>query len=317
MRGNLRAHRYRNGRDTSRLDSPLQQPHGLVAHRSARCENDSIRALVAQPFCYHWCRCIAQETTIWNKAHEAKVHGRYSSDDTHVNKFLQVRCRHYSASPSHKDAMTLQFSTHPIGLLRSMFVRDVVADVIAVFEHPEFRPAACLDCYALPLFRRHKPVAATLDDQERTCYPLCHALQVELLQLIERILFVSGFETVNHRFAAYARAVSEIRGLVVWPAIFDGRLYALLKCGGTYGKLTAKTDAHQAHAGCVYIWPALKVVNGVFYGHLVIVAQGKLEFQLSLSRTVDGQHRQAPPQKVIAIPVQPFLHGIKSGHENH
>src|SRR5947209_19222480 len=76
---------------------------------------------------------------------------------------------------------TLQFSTHPIGLLRSMFVRDVVADVIAVFKHPEFCPAACLGGYALPLFRRHKPVAAALDDQERTCYPLCHPLQVELL----------------------------------------------------------------------------------------------------------------------------------------
>src|SRR5258707_3788574 len=90
MRGNLRAHRYRNGGDSSRLDSPLQQSHGLVAHRSARCENDSVRALVAQPFCYDWCRCIAQEATIWNKAHEAKVHGRYSSDDTHVHQIMQA-----------------------------------------------------------------------------------------------------------------------------------------------------------------------------------------------------------------------------------
>src|SRR5258706_5212881 len=118
-----------------------------------------------------------------------------------------------------------------------MFVRDVVADVIAVFKHPEFRSAACLGCYALPLFCRHKPVAAALDDQERTCYPLYHALQVELLQLIERILFVSSLEAVNHRVTAYAGAAFEVRCLPVLPANFNRGLYAMLKHGSPYSKL--------------------------------------------------------------------------------
>jgi hypothetical protein len=34
------------------------------------------------------------------------------------------------------DPSACQFLAHPIGLLWSMFVRDVVADVIAVLKHP-------------------------------------------------------------------------------------------------------------------------------------------------------------------------------------
>src|SRR5712691_11253190 len=97
----------------------------------------------------------------------------------------------------------VQFLAHPIGLLRSMFIRNVVADVIAILKHPQFRHAACLRCYALPLFRWYKSVATAHDDQQRACYLLRHTLQVEVLQLVESILLVSSFEAVDVRFPAY------------------------------------------------------------------------------------------------------------------
>src|ERR1700730_10381468 len=80
--------------------------------------------------------------------------------------------------------LRIQMLTHPIGLLRSMFVWYVVADVIAVLKHPQFCPAACLRRDALTLFRWHEPIAAALNDQQGACNLLRHSLQVELLQFV-------------------------------------------------------------------------------------------------------------------------------------
>src|ERR1700736_82599 len=60
--------------------------------------------------------------------------------------------------------LRIQMLTHPIGLLRSIFVWYVVADVIAVLKHPQSCPAACLRRDALTLFGWHKPVAAGLNN---------------------------------------------------------------------------------------------------------------------------------------------------------
>ena len=102
-----------------------------------------------------------------------------------------------------------------------MLVNDVVADVVAVLKHPEFRVAACLSRYTLPLFRRHKPVAPALDHQQRTPYFLRYPQQVELLQLVECVLLARSFEAVYHCFAAYHRTVFEIGSLVVRTTIFN------------------------------------------------------------------------------------------------
>ena len=82
-----------------------------------------------------------------------------------------------------------------------MLVRNVVADVIPVLKHPQLC-LYCFGCYALTLFRRHKHVATAMDYQQGALYLFRHTLQVELLQLVERILLVSGFEAVYLCFAA-------------------------------------------------------------------------------------------------------------------
>src|SRR5947209_6707689 len=99
-----------------------------------------------------------------------------------------------------------------------MFVRNIITDVIAILKHPQFRPAAGLCRYALPL--------------------LC------------------------------------------WHT-------------------------------------AVEVIDGVLDRNFVVKAQWKLEFHLSLTWAVDGQHRHPSPQKVIAIHVQFFFHRIQSRDENH
>jgi len=136
---------------------------------------------------------------------------------------------------------------HPVGLLWPMLVRNVVADVIPILKHPQL----CLDCfrrYALTLFRWHKPVATAMDYQQEALYLFRHTLQVELLQLVERILLVSGFEAVYLCFAAYHGAPFEVLSLIVRPTVFNRGLYPVLKSRGTYSELASKAHAHYTHA---------------------------------------------------------------------
>src|SRR2546430_1759136 len=198
-----------------------------------------------------------------------------------------------------------------------MFIRNIVTDVIAILKHPQFRPAAGLCRYAFPCLCWHQPVATTLDHQQRLLYLLHHTLQVESLQLVECLLLVGGFEPVNQRIAAYLRTPLEVFSLVVGPTVFDRRLDPLFKCGGTYNELSAKTHTHQTYPSRIHVWSALKVIDGVLDRNFVVKAQWELEFHLSLTWAINGQHRHPSPQKVVAINVQFFLHRIQSRDEYH
>src|SRR5579863_2581601 len=72
--------------------------------------------------------------------------------------------------------LRIQFLTHPVGLLGAMFVGDVVADVIAIFEHPEFGFAARLCRDTLALFGGDKPIVAALNDEQGTVYFIRYTL---------------------------------------------------------------------------------------------------------------------------------------------
>src|SRR5258706_2346286 len=108
--------------------------------------------------------------------------------------------------------------------------------------------------------RWHKPIPSSLDHQQGTCHLLLHALQVELLQCVERVLCVSGFEPVYHRVTAYLGASVEVLGLVVRSAVFNRRLYTAFKCRGTHGELTSQPHTHHAYAARIHVRPALKVI---------------------------------------------------------
>src|SRR5258708_18784888 len=151
--------------------------------------------------------------------------------------------------------------------------------------------------------RGHKPILSSLDYQQGTCHLLRHALQVELLQCVERVLCVSGFEPVYHRVAAYLGASIEILGLVVRSAVFNRRLYSMFKCRGTHGEVTPKTHTHQAHAARIHVRSALKVVDGITNRYFVIMTQWILKLHFSLTRPIDRQHPQPSFEKVIAIRV--------------
>ena len=104
-----------------------------------------------------------------------------------------------------------------------MFIRNVIADMVAVFKHPEFRPAACLRRYALTLYCWHKPVASALNNQQRALYFIRHPLQVELPQFVHGILYRCGFKAMNVRFAADYGALREALNGVIRAAVFNRR----------------------------------------------------------------------------------------------
>src|SRR5258708_13050425 len=173
-----------------------------------------------------------------------------------------VDCALYTFISRHVVILSIvQFFAHPVCLLRPVFIRNVVTDMVAILKHPQLCPAACFLCYAPSLRGWYKPIQCALDDQQRTLNLLRHTSQVELPQFVERILLVSGFETVNQRFAAYLRAPFEVLGLVIRSAVFNRAFYAVFKGRATYRELTAKPYAHPPHPPTIDIFPALKILN--------------------------------------------------------
>src|ERR1700726_1686699 len=82
----------------------------------------------------------------------------------------------------------------------------------------------------------------------------------------------------------------KVAGKIVSSRIGDGRFHPWLKCCRPWGVVTSETDAHHAHPVSIYIWSALKIVNGIANRHLEITAHWMLEFHLSLARAIDCQH---------------------------
>src|SRR5216683_2087687 len=121
---------------------------------------------------------------------------------------------------------------HPIGLPGSMLVRDVVADVVAVLEQPQFCPAARLCRDTFSLFCWHKPVAYSLDDEQGASNLLRHSLQVELLQFVHRVFNSRAFKAIDVRFAAYQGSLREVLAGVIRAAVLDGRPQFTLECSG-------------------------------------------------------------------------------------
>jgi hypothetical protein len=62
-----------------------------------------------------------------------------------------------------------------------MLIGNIVTDVVAILKKPEFCVFACFCRYALPLGWWHKPILASLDNEQWACNLLRYTLQVELL----------------------------------------------------------------------------------------------------------------------------------------
>src|ERR1039457_5884456 len=80
---------------------------------------------------------------------------------------------------------------HPVRHHRSVFVGDVVADMIAVRVH-EQRGVGCLTCDSFRLCGREEAVARAMDHEQRLRHLVQDALEVESICLIPRLVLVGG-----------------------------------------------------------------------------------------------------------------------------
>src|SRR5947208_10563667 len=95
------------------------------------------------------------------------------------------------------ERLRVQPAAHPVGLLRPVLVNDVVADVVAVLKHPEFRYFTRLCRHPRCVRRGNKSIPASHDDQQRTVYLLHHALEIKCLQFRARFRLACSFEPVG------------------------------------------------------------------------------------------------------------------------
>src|SRR5579875_2843595 len=121
---------------------------------------------------------------------------------------------------------------------------------------------------------------------------------------------------MHHRSATDERAIFEIGGLIIRATVLYRGPHTLLKNSRARRKLTAETHPHQTYTLCIHIGTALKIVDGIAHWHFIIMAQREGKFHLTLTWPIDGQHRHAAPQKILAIEVQFFLHRVQTRNQD-
>jgi hypothetical protein len=85
-----------------------------------------------------------------------------------------------------------QLHTHPVRLLETMPVHDVVVHAIAILEQPELCLLACFCDHSLRILRRDQAIEAAHDDQQGNRYLPHDPMQIEGAQLFTRLNLVRG-----------------------------------------------------------------------------------------------------------------------------
>src|SRR5258708_13011423 len=110
-----------------------------------------------------------------------------------------------------------------------MLVRDVVTDVVAVFEHPEFCFSSGLRDHLFGCTGRNNSIQASHDHQQRTLHLLHYALEIKGLQHSTRSRLVGNLEAIDKGLARQKGTLLKVGGEVIGPGVANSRLATSLE----------------------------------------------------------------------------------------
>src|SRR5205809_496906 len=205
----------------------------------------------------------------------------------------------------------------PVGRAAAVAVRAVVGVVAAVLDHQQLdRPGHRFRKH-LGVRRRHQPVLAPGDDEDRAGDLLCRVLQRQFCGISSCFIFICGM-------AAHAKGASR----ELWQPIPDLRpvertrerdagLEALL-----VGRCPRRVVAAEAHAPdrdsfSIEIIALFYPIHDCARRALVVAADRDLVLGFALPRAVDRQHRDAAIEERVLVGMQLFLRRIQAGSHHY
>src|ERR1039457_4880037 len=206
---------------------------------------------------------------------------------------------------------------HPVRHHRSVFVGDVVADMIAVRVH-EQRGVGCLTCDALRLFGWEEAIARAVDDEQRLRDLLEDPVEVETIRLLLRLLLVGGLGiediTAARQWIERVPAFSEVVG----AGEADDRVEAWL--GGRRSRSIdgSHADAHQPdQAEGAVETDVRKVIEHRRDHGLPVRPDCEIDGVLRLPGTVDAEGRHPAAEELVLDAEHLFLRRVEARDDEH
>src|SRR6266480_954643 len=205
----------------------------------------------------------------------------------------------------------------PVGGAAAVAVRSVVGVVAAVLDHQQLDRPGHRFREHLGVRRRHQPVLASGDDEDRAGDLPCRVLQRQSCGISFCFIFICGM-------AAHAKCASR----ELWQPVPDLRpvertrerdagLEALLVRRGTRRVVAAEAHAPDRDSFSIEIIALFYPIHDCARRALVVAADRDLVLGLALPRAVDRQRRHAAVEEGFLVGMQLFFCGVQPRGHHH
>src|SRR5881396_1007525 len=205
----------------------------------------------------------------------------------------------------------------PVGRAAAVAVRTVIRVVAAVLDHQQLDRPGHRFREHLGVRRRHQPVLASGDDEDRAGDLLCRVLQRQFCGISSCFIFVCGM-------AAHAECASR----ELWQPVPDLRPVErtrerdagpepLLVGRGTRRVVAAEAHAPDRDSFSIEIIALFYPIHDCARRALVVAADRDLVLGFALPRAVDRQHRDAAIEERVLVGMQLFLRRIQAGSHHY
>src|SRR6266850_6811485 len=206
----------------------------------------------------------------------------------------------------------------PVGGAAAVAVRTVVGVVAAVLDHQQLHWPGHRFREPLGVRRRHQPVLAPGDDEDRAGDLLCRVFQRQFCGISFRFIFICGMAARAEGASGELRQpVPDLRP-VERTRQRDAGLEALLVRRRPRRVIAAEAHAPDGNFSWIEILALLDPVDHRARRALIVAADRDLVLGLALPRPVDRQRGDAAIEERVLVGMQLFFRGVQPrSHHYH
>src|SRR3989449_7972447 len=206
----------------------------------------------------------------------------------------------------------------PVGGAAAVAVRTVVGVVAAILDHQQLDRPGHRFREHLGVRRRHQPVLAPGDDEDRAGDLLCRVLKRQFCGISSCFIFICGMAAQAERASGELwQPVPDLRP-VERTRERDAGLEPLLVGRGTRRVVAAEAHTPDRDSFSIEIIALFDPIHDCARRALVVAADRDLVLGLALPRAVDRQHRDAAIEERVLVGMQLFLRRIQAwSHHYH
>src|SRR2546426_1880198 len=205
----------------------------------------------------------------------------------------------------------------PVGRAAAVAVRTVIRVVAAVLDHQQLNRSGHRFREHLGVRRRHEPVLASGDDEDRAGNLLRRVLQRQFCGISFCFILICGMAAHAERASGeFWQPVPDLRP-VEGTRERDAGPERLLVGRGTRRVVAAEAHTPDRDSFSIEIIALFDPIHDCARRALVVAADRDLGLGLALPRAVDRQHRDAAIEERVLVGMQLFLRRIEPRSHHH